>query len=222
MGDGEHVLHPGAAHPDAVVWQGRPGWRSLARRMFHIRGVSLYVGLVVGGTAAASAVEGDGLAQVALTAAPLFAGGALVLGFLAGLAWLVARTTTYTLTQRHLVIRFGIAIPATLAIPYAGIAHAAVAMHPDGTGDLPIQTKPGCHVALRRCWPHARPWHVMHPQPMLRSVPEAGRVAALLAQTLAQAAASLGETSLPVVVLPAADRPSSARHIAVTELTPAE
>lgn len=199
---------PGPLPPNEhVVWQGAPCWRSLARRLCHVRGVALYVAIVAAGAAAASALEGDTTAQAASTAAPLLAAGAFVLAFLAALAWLVARTTEYTLTTHRLVIRFGIALPATLAIPHRGIAHAAVALHDDGTGDLPIETKPGFDVAWRRIWPHARPWRLLHAQPMLRSVPQAGRVATLLASTLAEAGAR-------------ARTPSSSRHETVTELSP--
>lgn len=180
---------PGDLPPhELIVWQGAPDWRSLARRLCHLRAVALYLGIVVLGIAASSALEGDSAATVALTALPLLAAGALVLAFLAAMAWWMARTTTYTLTTHRLAITYGMALPATLAIPHAGIAHAAVTLDRDGTGDLPIRTKPGFEVAWRRTWPHARPWHFRRAQPMLRSVPQAGRVATLLATTLAEAA----------------------------------
>ena len=177
------LLPPG----EHVVWRGAPCWRSLARHLCHVRAVGLYMGLVVGGTTVLSVAEGDTAAVTLMTAGPLAAAGGAVLAFLVLLAWLVARTTEYTLTTHRLVLRFGIALTATLAIPHRGIAGAAVTLHADGTGDLPIRMRPGFHVPLHRAWPHARPWRLARPEPMLRSVPEAGRLAALLARTLAEA-----------------------------------
>lgn len=192
---------PGTLPPgEGVVWQGAPCWRSLARRLCHIRGVALYVGVVALGAGLAAALEGGSVGQVVLTAAPLLLGGGLVLAFLAAMAWWAARTTTYTLTTHRLVISYGMALPATLAIPHAGIAHAAVALDRDGTGDLPIRTKPGFEVAWRRTWPHARPWHYRRAEPMLRSVPQAGHLATLLATTLAEAALRARQAPQPDLV----------------------
>ncbi len=180
---------PGALPPgETILWQGRPGTWSLACHLCHVRPVALYFTILLVGTAAASLAQGATVLQTVLALAPFLAATLVALGLLVALAWLIARTTEYTLTTRRVVIRFGVALAATLAIPHRGIAHAGVLLHKDGTGDLPLQTKPGFHVALRRTWPHARPWHFAHPQPMLRCVPGAGPLGTLLARTLAEAA----------------------------------
>ena len=36
-------------------------------------------------------------------------------------------------------------------------------------------------------WPHVRPWHLANPQPMLRGVADAQKVAAILARALIDA-----------------------------------
>ena len=178
---------PGHLPPgEHILWQSRPTWPSLARHLCHVRPIALYLAIVIAGTAAASILEGDTLLQTLLTTAPFVALAALVLAFLYALAWCVARTTEYTLTTHRLVMRFGVALPATLAIPLRGIARAAVTLHKDQTGDLPLETKPGYEVTYFRAWPHTRPWHLSHPQPMLRSIPRAGELATILARTLAQ------------------------------------
>ena len=177
-----------AEEDEIVLWRGSPCWRSLARTLCHVRGVALYVALVVCGTAIASVVEGATPVQTAATVAPFLLAGLAALGFLYGLAWRIGRTTEYTLTSHRLIMRFGVALPAVLAIPHRGIARAAVAVHGDGTGDLPLIMQPGFRVTLHRVWPHSRPWRFIAPQPMLRSVPNAGQVATLLVNTLAEAA----------------------------------
>ena len=177
------VLPPG----ETVLWRGRPCWQSLARQLCHTRGALLYFAVVLAGSAVYAALKDHSVTATALTMLPLVLAAAGVIGFLYGMAWLMARTTTYTLTSHRLVIRFGVALPAVLAIPYSGIAQASVTVHRDQTGDLPIALKPGYHVALHRTWPHSRPWRFSQPQPMLRSVPRAGQVATLLAASLARA-----------------------------------
>ena len=170
---------PGLLPPDErIVWQGSPDARSVARGMCHIRPVAAYVALVV---------PLVGVVAGPAAAVPLLVGGLLVLGFLWLLARIVARTTEYTLTTRRLVIRAGLALPATLSIPLHAIAGAAVTMHRDGTGDLPLTMHRAARVPLHRIWPHARPWRWVHPQPMLRGVPGAGVLAGVLARTLQDA-----------------------------------
>jgi hypothetical protein len=170
---------PGLLPPDErIVWQGSPDARSVARRLCHVRSVAAYVAMVVPLTA---------LVAGPAAAAPLLVGGLLVLGFLWLLARGVARTTEYTLTTRRLVIRAGLALPATLAIPLHAVAGAAVTLHRDGTGDLPLSMRAAARVPLHRVWPHARPWRWVHPQPMLRSVPGAAVLAGVLARTLKDA-----------------------------------
>ena len=46
-------------------------------------------------------------------------------------------------------------------------------------------------------WPHVRPWRMRHPEPMLRSLPDAAHVAAILAPALT-AANGANAATLPV------------------------
>ena len=213
-----HIIGlPGPLPPgEHVLWQGAPAWRSLARHLCHLPGVATYFAILLAGTAALSTAEGATPLETAITLAPLAAAAILVLAFLVVLAWLVARSTEYTLTTHRLVMRMGIALPATLAIPHRAIAHAAVTLHRDGTGDLPITTKPAYPIRLHRIWPHARPWRLARPQPMLRSIPDAGRVATMLAQTLAHA--SLARAA--VESHPPAPRAPAAQPQAMAALSP--
>lgn len=184
---------PGELPPDeTVLWRGAPSWKSLARHLCHVPGVAIYFAVLVAGMGAVSALAGATLRETLATVAPLLAGAGATLGFLAAVAWRIGRTTEYTLTTHRLVLRFNAALPAVLAIPHHCILRASVTIHRDHTGDLPLQMKPGHRVALHRAWPHSRPWRFGSPEPMLRSVPRAGEVAVLLAQTLAQAAARNG------------------------------
>ena len=65
----------------------------------------------------------------------------------------------------------------------------------DGSGAIALQLAPGNKLAFLILWPHARPWRFTQPDPMLRGLPDAARVANLLARALAASA----EVSAPVI-----------------------
>ena len=97
-----------------------------------------------------------------------------------------------------------VALPVTHNLPFAQLDSAALRAFTDGSGDLPLQLRPGLRIAYLQLWPHARPWRLTRTEPMLRSVPEADAVAAILARALEAHAAG---AVLPVRVarLPQAD-----------------
>lgn len=184
---------PAALPPgERVLWQGRPAWRALARRALHVRKVAAYFGVLLAACAASALWTGASFgaaAAYALKLAP-FALGAV--GLLALFAWLAGRTTVYTITDRRVVLHIGVALTMDLNLPFRRIGSAALKVHADGTGDIPLALTDGARVAYLHLWPHARPWRLARPEPMLRSVPDAARVAAVLAEALA---AAQGETA---------------------------
>jgi hypothetical protein len=166
---------------ETILWQGAPTSAGLLVRVFHARLViawfaacALALGLAAGSPAAALAVIG-----------PTLAIGAVGLALLWLLAWLSHRTTVYTVTNHRIVLQAGIALPVTHNLPFAQIETAGLRAFTDGTGDLPLQLRPGLRIAYLQLWPHARPWHLSRTEPMLRSVPDADAVGALLAGALA-------------------------------------
>lgn len=171
---------------ERILWRGVPDWRSLARRAFHVRGLTLYFLLLLVWQAGTALGNGAALAEVAVTTGWLGGVSLAALGLLALLAWLYARTTVYTITQRRAVIRFGIAIPITVNVPFTMVEAAAVKLYRDGSGDLPLRLKLGERMSYLVMWPCVRPWHFGRPEPMLRGVANAQRVADILATALEQ------------------------------------
>ncbi|MEA1830684.1 photosynthetic complex putative assembly protein PuhB [Methylobacterium durans] len=183
---------------ERILWQGRPTASGIALRALHLRLVALWFSAV----ALWQALPAASLADAAAVTAPTLAAFGVSLALVALLGWLSARTTTYTITNRRIVMRVGIALPVTLNLPFAAIADAGLHTFSDGTGDLPVRLKPGTRIAYLHLWPHARPWRVAEPQPMLRSVPEAHAVAHRLAQAI-EAARMPEESAAPIL----AERP---------------
>ncbi|AWN49877.1 phosphopantetheine adenylyltransferase [Methylobacterium terrae] len=163
---------------------------SLARRAFHVDLVALYFG----GLAAFQAYSSGRLAA----SWPVLLAGALALAILFALAFGASRTTVYSLTDRRLMLRIGIALQMDINLPLKEIEGAGFHRFGDGSGDLPLRLKPGVRLAYLHLWPHARPWRLTRPEPMLRCVPEAEAIAKRIAAALAEA------NGQPVQALPPA------------------
>jgi Bacterial PH domain len=200
----EHEFEPVRGLPgelpkgETMLWQGAPDWSSLAQRAFHMRTVAVYFGLLMawrGGSAAMGGADAVGALQAALGLAPV---AVAALGLLAGLAWLTARTTVYTITTKRIVLRFGFALPKAINIPFTIIESATLKTNSDGSGDLGVTlTKPN-KAAYLLIWPHARPWKVTRPQPSLRAIPNASAVAVQLMHALKAAHGDRGVVHAPI------------------------
>ncbi len=201
----EHDFEPVPGLPatlpagETLLWQGAPAWASLARTAFHARKLVIYFAVLLAWYIISALHDGSAVGH-ALVAAAWFAGLACIaLMLVMILAWATARTTLYTITSRRVVIRCGIALPITMNIPFRRVVSAAVKTHADGTGDLLLTLNPGDKIAWLALWPHVRPWHIAHVQPLLRAVPDAARAAQVLARALAaetaQSVQPVGETA---------------------------
>ena len=173
---------------ERILWQGSPDMRAMMRRVFHLRALAAYFGVLLAYSAVQSFSQGKPAAAILLTTAE-FAGLALVpLALLTLYAWGTARATVYTLTNRRVAIRMGIALPMTMNLPFARIDGAGFHAAADGTGDVTLQLAKTDRVAYLLLWPHARPWRLAHAEPMLRAIPHAAKVSQLLARALAASA----------------------------------
>ena len=194
---------------ERILWQGAPDWRVLARTAFHTRLVTGYFVLLAGwslGAALAHGAAGIGdLSGVALTGGF----GLLAVGLLHALAWASARTTLYTLTNRRIVFRVGVAFSKCINLPLRLIGNVGLATHADGSGDLPLTLSSERKLGFLALWPHARPWRVATPEPMLRAVPDAARVATMIARACLAVQPS-GTVAQPApVAAPAAPEPAA-------------
>jgi hypothetical protein len=61
------------------------------------------------------------------------------------------------------------------------VANANLALRQNGTGSIALETIGDTTISYLVCWPHVRPWSLAKTQPMLRCIPDAARVAKLLA-----------------------------------------
>ena len=184
----EHEFEPQYGLPEKlpegehILWQGRPDWKRLARHAFHLRKLTAYFALMLTLRGVVAYADGAGLAAAVTSALWLLPLAGTGLGLVALLAWLSARGTVYTLTDRRVVMRIGIVLTITFNLPFARIKAADLALLGDGHGDISLALSGERPIGWLQLWPHARPWRLARPEPSLRSIPQAAQVAQQLTQ----------------------------------------
>lgn len=160
-----------------MVWQGAPNWRVFANQVFHTRLIGAFLLLAaairVGVTVAGGGTFGSGIGQASV----ILAFGLVGLGILSLMAWLVQRTTVYTITNKRVLLRIGVALQKTFNIPFAVMESADLKGHGHGSGTISISLKPDVSLAYLILWPHVRPWKMAQTQPSLRGIDDAQDVA---------------------------------------------
>lgn len=211
---GEYEIEPVRGLPELlpegeqILWQGTPDGWGIARRVFHLRKLAVYFGVlwlwnvwvsISGGLSWLDAIAATNMITLA-------AGTALAI--VAALAWMTARATIYTVTNRRIIIRCGVVITLAINVPFETIQSVDYRPFRDGTGDFPLSVTGVEGIGYWLLWPHVRPWHFgARCEPMLRSVPEAAEVGQIISDALATprsrraaSAAVLDEPELPTGV----------------------
>ncbi|MDN3644788.1 photosynthetic complex putative assembly protein PuhB [Pontixanthobacter aestiaquae] len=151
-----------------IIWQGAPDWKQMAASALHIR-LSLFYFAIIAGVAL---TRGD-----PTTAAAMVAFALLVTAFFALFSYGVGRTTVYTLTNKRIVLRIGVALNKCINIPLSEIETANLKMLSGDTGSIVMTLKGMPRMGYIMLWPHARSLRFVRPQPMLRAIPDARKVA---------------------------------------------
>jgi hypothetical protein len=170
---GEHVLWRGSPEPWAFTWD-----------VMRLRAV----GIVCLGVLAWRIGAGvhDGLSFGTITVSALWTIGliGLLLGVLVTAGQLMARGTIYTVTNRRLVIRHGVAMPMAINIPFAKVEGAAVSKLAHGCGTVALQMDRTSRASFVALWPHARPFWFLRPEPVIRAVADVEPLARIVADAL--------------------------------------
>lgn len=167
--EGEHIL-----------WQGAPEPWTLALQALNVGWVAGYFALLAGWRGVAIGLD-QGWMLGAKATVPYLAMGLVACAILGLIALTLARTTVYTLTNRRVAMRIGAALTVTLNLPFCCVIAADLALNRNGTGTIALDLTPGTKLSYLVCWPHVRPWRIANTQPALRCIPDAERVAGLLA-----------------------------------------
>jgi hypothetical protein len=186
----EHDFEPVRGLPEhlpageRMLWQGAPRWTALARSVFHLRIVAIYFVVLAVWRIAEDWSADSSAASALMGVLWILVLGLLAVGALAFLGWAMSRATVYTITNQRVVMRVGVALQVIMNLPFKQIRSADLKLYRDGTGDIPLLLAKTAHPSYIIFWPHVRPWHFSPPQPMLRTIPDAGKVAVILADAL--------------------------------------
>ena len=186
-------LQAGLPHPglpgrlpenEHVIWQGAPHWRNFARNVFYSRIVVAYFGIVMLVLMSISILDGGDWREAAKAAIPIIFFALITIGILSILAWIGARATIYTVTNRRVVMRIGAAFSKSVDIPFKVIESVQLKSSPAGLGNISIKLKAGNSIPYFFIWPHARPWRFRDAEPMLRALDDVEAIAKILVEQL--------------------------------------
>lgn len=167
-----------------ILWQGQPDQGCFRRSVLHTRKIGFYFALVVAWNVGTTIYDGGSAAAVLTAAVGTTLMAAVVYGLAYWFARAVERTTVYTITNKRVVMRFGIAIPITFNFPFTQIESADIRSLGDGNGIIALSLKEHTKISWVIMWPHARPWKLAKPQPALRGIADVGIAAKFLADGL--------------------------------------
>lgn len=187
---------------ERILWQGRPSTWALARDAFGLRWVWFYFVLVIAWRAGKGAAEA-GLAGALAYGLPYLGLAVAASVVILALAWAQARAAVYTVTTARVLMRIGAALQITLNLPFRQIGAADLDLRRDGTGTIAFTTLGPTRFSYLVLWPHLRPWHARHTRPALRCIPDAARVARLVAE------AAEARNAEPVLVRQSAPGPTA-------------
>ncbi|TRD22585.1 photosynthetic complex putative assembly protein PuhB [Palleronia caenipelagi] len=171
---------PGALpRGETILWQGRPQPLALARASLGLTWVAGYFALLAVWRVGSLAAD-LGWAGAMPYALPFLGLGLLACGMLYLVAYVQARATVYTITTERVAMRIGAALTLTVNLPLTRIVSADLGPGPGGTGSISLTPAEGSRLSYAVLWPHIRPWRMREPQPTLRCIEGAEKVAALL------------------------------------------
>lgn len=166
---------------ERILWQGRPDWWALSREALNLGWVAGYF-LLLALWRFATLVDQVGWGTAFAASSPFLVMGAVVNALLVIVGFIQARATVYTITNRRVAMRIGAALTVTLNLPFSQINSADLDLRRGGTGTIALDLKGTTRLSYLVCWPHVRPWVMRRTRPALRCIPNAERVARILAE----------------------------------------
>lgn len=166
---------------EEILWQGSPNWWRLAVESLSLYWVAGYF-VVFATWRAIVAAEFVPFWEAVRVGSPFIVMGVVACLILIMIAVIQAKATVYTITNRRIAMRIGAALTITLNLPYKWIADANLDLRRGGTGTIALTLSGETRLSYMNTWPHVRPWRMRHTEPALRCIPDAAKVAKILAE----------------------------------------
>ena len=130
--------------------------------------------------------QGGNVVDMLLGSSWMLGLGLAAMGILAILARAYAKSTVYTLTDKRLVMRFGVAMPMMVNLPLAIVGSADMRRYSDGSGDIMLTLSQKKRLSYMMLWPNIRPWQFKPVVPAMRCLSNVDAVAEVLAVAAAK------------------------------------
>lgn len=167
-----------------IVWQGAPDASAFARSVLRIQYIAGYFFVIAAWKFGTALYDGKIFSDALASASAIVLAGVFVLLLVRWYARAVHKSTVYTITNRRVVMRIGVALPVTFNLPYAQVENASFKSLVGKSGNIVLDLKEHTKISWAVLWPHVRPWHLAQPQPALRAIPDIEDVARLLSRQL--------------------------------------
>ena len=178
-----------------IVWQGVPHVGALATTAFHFNKLAVYFAALILVCAWPALEAGSGVMSVLMAIKWIAPLAIIGLGTLWLLAYLTARTTVYTITNKRVVMRLGIVLTVSFNLPLKQVASADVRVLQKGFGDITLALQGSDRIAWVHLWPSVRPWRISKPEPTLRAIPDVQVVADKLREAWTQSTGQAANAS---------------------------
>ncbi|MBU4527855.1 MAG: PH domain-containing protein [Hoeflea sp.] len=192
-GGPEHDYEPVPGLParlpegEYILWQGAPSSAAVSRHVLKTRWIAGYFAVLVAWNISAGLYDGRQPSEILFSSGALAILSTIGIGLMEAFAWGVQKTTLYTITNKRIVMRIGVALSATFNLPFTRIVSADMREGKNGVGDIALTLLPGDRLSWLVFWPHVRGFRkgALMPQMIcLKDVAIAGNVlAAALAST---------------------------------------
>ncbi|MEQ8479687.1 MAG: photosynthetic complex putative assembly protein PuhB [Hoeflea sp.] len=141
---------------EIILWQGAPVSSLVSRHIMKTRWVAGYFAILVIWNIVAGIYDGRTAGAILFSTSALAIMSALAIAMLEAFAWGVQKTTMYTITNKRVVMRIGVALSATFNLPFNRIVSADLREDKNGAGDIALTLAPGDKLSWLVFWPHVR------------------------------------------------------------------
>ncbi|MEO0328207.1 MAG: photosynthetic complex putative assembly protein PuhB [Pseudomonadota bacterium] len=181
-----------------IVWQGSPNANAIARVLLRSRWIMGYFAVIAVWKFCTALYDGGTLMDGIINLLVIGGLGFIVMAMIRWYARAVERSTIYTITNRRVVMRFGVALPVTFNLPYTQISSADIKPAYENFGSITLGLREHTKISWLILWPHVRPWKLARPEPSLRMIEGLEQVAEILSKELH--AFHTGQNTAPTVV----------------------
>ena len=154
---------------ETILWSAKPEHWAFTRRVMRLDWVLIWFSVLAGIRAYNAWWAGADASGMLIAASGLLPLVVFAIVLLIALGMAMARSTSYVVSSKRLVLQVGVALPITFNVPLRFIDAAALRMR-QGGGDVILTLQKGSKVKALALWPHSQGWSTDAVQPLMRDL----------------------------------------------------